>query len=1665
MRPRGINPRGMRRTRRALRAAAGDLVFALVGAALCFLCAWPLAQTAQAMQSAPNADTTGAQIRGVAPTPRPPTSAPASQSHARGPLLAVAARAADTKRGVNPAAAAVRIAGDVQPRLPTRSIHASPRQQRQLLTITVVLKRTDQAGFNRYLQQVYDRSSPIYDHFPSASYQADRFGPSASEYNQLRAWLVAEGFRVTQTSANRLSLSVRGTRAEAERAFQTPIRDFSPAKRAVYANVEAPAVPRALANDVQAVIGLTNTAEPTAEPQKMTLDEARNYCNALINQVNVNLPIGDDFFSNLIYDINILLAELDESVTIILANAYCAGVTMGAVHGAVGNPGAAAPSLGWIRRRNQRSATVTGAPQKIGMLEFDTYEPSDVTDWLNLLGFDPSIAGRLQEVNVNGGAGSPGAGESEVLLDIDTILSQAPSPSASYVVYDAPPDTSFVQMFQTMIADHDTVISNSWYECEDQVSQANADAIDSVLASAAASGVTVVNATGDYGSACSDGSASTVAVPADSPHATAVGGTTPTLGPGWTYGSEAYWNEQSAAESGGAGGFGVSRFFARPAYQDGLTSSSMRSLPDLSMDADPLAGLELCEADAGGCPQGVFSGGTSMSAPLVAAQMADLNEALGHNLGDLNAVLYSLAGTNAFHTPQSMGSDFAHVGLGTPNITTIYQYLSKTAPGAPSAASPAGAIGEPQADGSQQGLVRVDLEDANGLPVGGKSVTLTPDAGSRAVVSPASATTDSTDGAAVFTVTDTTPEQVTFTVKDTTDSVTLTTQPTLTFVAPVATGASISANPTMVASDGTSQTTISVYLQNALGQPAVGKTVSLSDNGGNATITPVSGQAVTDSTGTATFTATDSTEQAVAFTATDVTDNNLPVPGSATVNFEPSGGSQCSDAAPTAAAGYSIAPFVSGLAFNAQAEGFGSFTLNACSGPFAPAFDSSGVAYVPDLISGQIFRFGPSGGTADAMTALPETSFAPAQLGPLAFDKSGTLYAGLLTTGGSFSSPELVQVDPTTGATERVVADSSTGVGLLPCPSIAVDPVSGDVFSNDGCTGFLASNELVRISNPQSANPTVTDYADLGGQSGGMAFAPDGTLYVAMRGLDTVVEVTGTNAAQPATVTTVATLPNSPSSVAIASTNSSGQATALYVGDFAGNITRIDLTQDPATTSPVATSSGGFVVDAAVGPDGCLYTNGVPTLLKVSGPGCSQASAGPEITLEQSSGSSTPATGSPVSLTAALLNFRSPSGTPVHFTISGPNLNVKLVNAIGDGHATMSYAGVLQGVDTVTASTIVNGNVITSAPVDVHWTAGKDTTFLDLNASQQAGPTGRPATLTASLVDVTHTPPATLSGQSVTLSLAGKSCTAQTNGAGVASCKLTPASAGLLTLTGSYAGNSQYTASTGSNIFVAGALGLETVPPRNTAPPKISGKANAGKKLSCSTGSWSNYPIGYTYQWNRDGTPIDGATSSTYKVQAVDEGITLTCSVTASNGDGPGKPATSKGDRVPVPKVARCPAATGKLKGTTLGLLHLGMTRAQALHAYRRSSTRGKRYQDYFCLTPRGVRVGIASPDVLKALPRSKANKLKGRVIWASTSSDYYSVHTIRPGASVATARKHLKLTKPIQVGKNTWYLAANGASTAVFKVRKGVIEEIGIGDKQLTRSRKAQRTFLTSFS
>ena len=92
---------------------------------------------------------------------------------------------------------------------------------------------------------------------------------------------------------------------------------------------------------------------------------------------------------------------------------------------------------------------------------------------------------------------------------------------------------------------------------------------------------------------------------------------------------------------------------------------------------------------------------------------------------------------------------------------------------------------------------------------------------------------------------------------------------------------------------------------------------------------------------------------------------------------------------------------------------------------------------------------------------------------------------------------------------------------------------------------------------------------------------------------------------------------------------------------------------------------------------------------------------------------------------------------------------------------------------------------------------------------------------------------------------------------------------------------------------------VQPAPPANTALPTISGTAQSAQSLSAGTGSWTESPTSYAYQWQRcdakgaSCSAVPGATTQGYTVASADVGFTLRVAVTASNSAGPSAPASS----------------------------------------------------------------------------------------------------------------------------------------------------------------------------
>jgi kumamolisin len=184
-----------------------------------------------------------------------------------------------------------------------------------------------------------------------------------------------------------------------------------------------------------------------------------------------------------------------------------------------------------------------------------------------------------------------------------------------------------------------SVVSISWGGPEDGWTTQARDAIDGVLADAAALGITVLAAAGDHGAgdAFGDGQAH-VDFPASSPHMIGCGGTTLYLDGGRP--REVAWNDGAGWATGG----GISDVYDRPPWQDVMLPASLsptgqpgRGVPDVAGNADNASGYVVL---ADGSWRTV--GGTSAVAPLYAGLIALVNQALGHAVGPLLPALYAM---------------------------------------------------------------------------------------------------------------------------------------------------------------------------------------------------------------------------------------------------------------------------------------------------------------------------------------------------------------------------------------------------------------------------------------------------------------------------------------------------------------------------------------------------------------------------------------------------------------------------------------------------------------------------------------------------------------------------------------------------------------------------------------------------------------------------------------------------------------------------------------------------------------------------------------------------------------------------------------------------------------------------------------------------------------
>jgi subtilase family serine protease len=178
----------------------------------------------------------------------------------------------------------------------------------------------------------------------------------------------------------------------------------------------------------------------------------------------------------------------------------------------------------------------------------------------------------------------------------------------------------------------------------------------------AALGISVNFSSGDDGDFLLAYGATTVGMPASSPYATAVGGTSLFLNKDHSINVQTGWGTHITKIASptpnppkipplfegfiyGSGG-GTSAVWPLPSYQASL-GGSWRLVPDIAMVGDPYTGVEIIDTEPigpGGAQEQFIAvyGGTSLSCPTFSGIWAIANQAAGTLLGQAAPILYGL---------------------------------------------------------------------------------------------------------------------------------------------------------------------------------------------------------------------------------------------------------------------------------------------------------------------------------------------------------------------------------------------------------------------------------------------------------------------------------------------------------------------------------------------------------------------------------------------------------------------------------------------------------------------------------------------------------------------------------------------------------------------------------------------------------------------------------------------------------------------------------------------------------------------------------------------------------------------------------------------------------------------------------------------------------------
>jgi subtilase family serine protease len=552
----------------------------------------------------------------------------------------------------------------------------------------VYLPLRNEAAAEALATAVSSPLSPLYRHPVSPDTWISRFAPTRADSNTLVNFLKSQGVTIISVPKSREYVVFRGTAKQLDDIFAASLKTYNYGGRQLVAPSAVPSLPASVGALVSAVSidqgrflthpdSIAQGDVPTASGPKSFAKQAPTIntpviaapCSTYMGQYTATVPPA---YGKTTVDTNncgYTAAQLRSAYGVqSLANAHIngAGQTVAIIDAY------ASPSI--VRDVNTFSANA-GEPQ----LKPGQY--SQIVPAANTFADQAACSG-------------PSGWQTEQTLDAESVHGVASGANILYVGgYNC---GGGIDIAMSAIIDNKlaNIVSNSYSDATEAIPTDVIAGEHALYLQAAGEGIGEYFSTGDDGDLTDLGESAQPSYPATDPLVTGVGGTSLGIGKTGNIAFETGWGDQfdqivagtdgalSYAEPlpgsmfvGGAGG-GTSSVFAEPSYQKGVVPNALshgfRVSPDISADADPYTGymigyrpiIDDAHPTAVGDYQTVTYGGTSLASPLVAAQIAIVQQATHSTIGFANPTLYGL--------DRILPSSFRDVKHANPPIALAY---------------------------------------------------------------------------------------------------------------------------------------------------------------------------------------------------------------------------------------------------------------------------------------------------------------------------------------------------------------------------------------------------------------------------------------------------------------------------------------------------------------------------------------------------------------------------------------------------------------------------------------------------------------------------------------------------------------------------------------------------------------------------------------------------------------------------------------------------------------------------------------------------------------------------------------------------------------------------------------------------------------------------------